>query len=1383
MRPGFLQNNSSGQQHYQQNKEQAKSSSEHTSSHYFKQRNGSGQGGGQGTPPPSVVLLLEETGTNGGIKGNAVKVSERKTTNNQNRRDVNSLSQSSALLTRNFSVDIHSPEREPLMPPGQRIISTTNSFSSRSPSASSLTSTGGGLLITNSHHCSPNPSPPPTCVQTPPSSSIVIQSTGKYGTGNSTRVLQSGGSGSVSVARMMSSLLKQQNSIAEEEPENSSFEEKEEKQQNLIQQNLQQIIEDNTILQKHQQIINIDEQQQQKNQQQKCWLAPPDHTLLGGNISPPPTRIHPVQDPEMRKEFNDKVSTNDFIQQQKLIERQQQNTQQSGELGRHLVALATTVATGPASPSASIINHHYQHQQGTNEYQNSTKDSNTSKGWYRQQSQPWSARGATSKHRKGSLSPNNSLRYSTLMAAATRRNNFQQQRTTSEATPAQRDQLMSDVLGHGIRDQCVCASVSAPSPRLVASNIATDQIGENNIINTDSHHSSCCSSSIPSHHSRRCPLRFELGGGDSSASSLNGGGGGVHTQNDQCCSQCSSANSLHRAGSIRQKCVPRGRLNTVDRCSGADSTNVVSGNGGSGGSLPRLVTFIPSAFPPASAMLSSEISPQQSPSQLQHSQLTQLLQRTYDQRNRTQSGGGKRRRNEEEKLLNHHPPLLPQRPISDSFGSIGSNKIAPTSPPPFSSSPQSTLFPPNIVNNNKKGDPTRFNFASTKQRSSSEMAFSNIPKLMLLPGSSDSQQLQGCQCCACRRLSNDLQQQRASFGQESVPLLSTGLLKNKNLPQITSNCSTLRRPESMSALGNSHSEHRRCSSLAHQEREQAILQKILGPTGLGWLKRDPLLKKSLSLIFNDGDIESQRPGAVSAIGGFGGGGGGGHSAPPGPPTNNSERGGGPGSVLDESINCSVKQPLVKEKERGGRFIKRQQLFNKRRVTSDYALFFSLFGIVLMIIENEFAYLHYFMICTAFKTVILLSTIILVGLVVKYHVHEIQLFMNANSAEDWQIALTCRKSMQIIIEVVACAICPLPVQLDGNFWPTVPKRMPLDVLFSILMFFRLYWLCRVMLLHSRLFTDAASRSIAGLNRVKTDAKFILKTLMTICPGTVLMLFTASLWMIGGYILRLCERHNSIEDPTLNFHAEKHQSYLNSLWLVAVTFLSIGYGDIVPNTQCGRIMAVVTGILGTCTSSMVVAVIARKLELTRAEKHVHNFMIETQHTKEMKHIAANVLRETWLIYKNRRLVDKIEPSRIRYHQRKFLVAICALRKLKTSQRKLDENRVSLGDVAKTTAHSHDLMRDEGMALRITAVEHQLSDIQRELTSLSELLRFALRPQIEYSCPQQFQHYDQNQQEHPSSMITLSTTTQIPNSSQQNAVETRQRRKPSALSEPIT
>ena len=35
--------------------------------------------------------------------------------------------------------------------------------------------------------------------------------------------------------------------------------------------------------------------------------------------------------------------------------------------------------------------------------------------------------------------------------------------------------------------------------------------------------------------------------------------------------------------------------------------------------------------------------------------------------------------------------------------------------------------------------------------------------------------------------------------------------------------------------------------------------------------------------------------------------------------------------------------------------------------------------------------------------------------------------------------------------------------------------------------------------------------------------------------------------------------------------------NSLWLVSITFLSVGYGDLVPNTQCGRIVCIATGTL--------------------------------------------------------------------------------------------------------------------------------------------------------------------------------------------------------------
>jgi len=41
-------------------------------------------------------------------------------------------------------------------------------------------------------------------------------------------------------------------------------------------------------------------------------------------------------------------------------------------------------------------------------------------------------------------------------------------------------------------------------------------------------------------------------------------------------------------------------------------------------------------------------------------------------------------------------------------------------------------------------------------------------------------------------------------------------------------------------------------------------------------------------------------------------------------------------------------------------------------------------------------------------------------------------------------------------------------------------------------------------------------------------------------------------------------------------------------------------------------------GVGVSSLVVAVIASKLELTMAEKHVHNFMMDTQLTKRVEHL---------------------------------------------------------------------------------------------------------------------------------------------------------------------
>ena len=47
-------------------------------------------------------------------------------------------------------------------------------------------------------------------------------------------------------------------------------------------------------------------------------------------------------------------------------------------------------------------------------------------------------------------------------------------------------------------------------------------------------------------------------------------------------------------------------------------------------------------------------------------------------------------------------------------------------------------------------------------------------------------------------------------------------------------------------------------------------------------------------------------------------------------------------------------------------------------------------------------------------------------------------------------------------------------------------------------------------------------------------------------------------------------------------------------------------------------------GAGCTALLVAVVSRKLELTRAEKHVHNFMMDTQLTKRVSSSPSPVVR---------------------------------------------------------------------------------------------------------------------------------------------------------------
>ncbi|KAM4539729.1 small conductance calcium-activated potassium channel protein 1-like [Odontesthes bonariensis] len=415
---------------------------------------------------------------------------------------------------------------------------------------------------------------------------------------------------------------------------------------------------------------------------------------------------------------------------------------------------------------------------------------------------------------------------------------------------------------------------------------------------------------------------------------------------------------------------------------------------------------------------------------------------------------------------------------------------------------------------------------------------------------------------------------------------------------------------------------------------------------------------------------------------------------------------------------------------GWRLLRRRALFLRRQRLNDCALAVGMFGVVMMVMETELSWSIYSKSSTysfTLKSIISVSTLILLGFIVAYHSCEVQLYVHDIGAEDWRIAMTTNRLALIVLELAVAIIHPYPVGLLAYVHQT-PARMSLsetelEIMLALPMFLRLYLLGRAMMLHSRLFTDTASRSIGALNKIHFNTRFVGKTLMTTYPGTVLMIFSVSLWIVAAWGLHVCERHHNYRDLSSN--------YMEALWMVSVTFLSIGYGDVVPHTYCGRSICLLTGIMGAGCTVLVVAVVARKLELTRAEKHVHNFMMDSHITKTIRIAAANVLRETWLIYKYTKLSRERDNTRVRRHQRKLLLAIDQLRRLKMEKRVLADQGNTLVDLCKMQSLMHDMLSEvQGcrgeLDTHIHGLEKHVGELREGFRSLMPLLSSTLSTQ---------------------------------------------------------
>jgi len=142
-------------------------------------------------------------------------------------------------------------------------------------------------------------------------------------------------------------------------------------------------------------------------------------------------------------------------------------------------------------------------------------------------------------------------------------------------------------------------------------------------------------------------------------------------------------------------------------------------------------------------------------------------------------------------------------------------------------------------------------------------------------------------------------------------------------------------------------------------------------------------------------------------------------------------------------------------------------------------------------------------------------------------------------------------------------------------------------------------------------------------------FALKAYMKTMPYLVVFTLLLVSVFLCGMAFRIFERPY----PDSDF-----EPIWNGWWLIMVTMTTIGYGEIVPKTHLGRLIATAACIWGIFLISSFVVALTNKVEIEGEEKEIYNKLVERIYIrKKLKLIATKFIQRWWRLMDNRKKAD--------------------------------------------------------------------------------------------------------------------------------------------------
>jgi hypothetical protein len=152
-----------------------------------------------------------------------------------------------------------------------------------------------------------------------------------------------------------------------------------------------------------------------------------------------------------------------------------------------------------------------------------------------------------------------------------------------------------------------------------------------------------------------------------------------------------------------------------------------------------------------------------------------------------------------------------------------------------------------------------------------------------------------------------------------------------------------------------------------------------------------------------------------------------------------------------------------------------------------------------------------------------------------------------------------------------------------------------------------------------------------------------------------------------------------------------------------------------------------MIGVLSTALLISVLAQKLELSRAENYVHNFVLNMKVAKERKNQAANVVKSVLRLWFLRR---KHQPTSNEYikAQRELVRSIHTSQQLKTEQKTLMGSCIGIPELFVMQNDTNDRTRENTltlslMKLKIEKIEANLVDMNHAIMNIQNTLHLWL------------------------------------------------------------